>query len=58
MHYPQTNLQYQPTRISESQNQDASSHHSSHNASVEARQRSHNASPESRLPHIATTIGA
>ena len=57
-HHPQPNRQYQPASPSESQPQNASSYHSSHNASVEARQPSHNASAEARLPHSATTTGA
>ena len=44
MHHFQTNPLYQPTSPSESQPQNASSHHSNHNASV-----------EDRLPHSVTT---
>ena len=57
MHHPQTNPQYQHTSPSESQQQNALSHHSSHNASVEARYPSHNASAEAQLPHSAKTNG-
>ena len=32
MHHPQTNIQYQPTSSSESQQQNPLSHHRSHNA--------------------------
>ena len=44
MCHPQTNPQYQPASPSENQEQNASSHHTTHNASVEARHPSHNAS--------------
>ena len=40
------------------QQQNTSSHQSSHNASVEARHPSHNASAEVWLPHSVTTAGA
>ena len=36
MYYPQTNPQYQPTSPSESQQENASFHHSNNNVSMEA----------------------
>ena len=52
MHHPQTNPQYQPASPLESQPQNALSHHSSHNASVETWHPSH-VSAEAQLPHSA-----
>ena len=57
MYYPQTNPQYQPTSPSESQQENASFHHSNNNVSMEAWHPSHNASIEAQLPHSATTTG-
>ena len=57
MYYPQTNPQYQPTSPSESQQENASFHHSNNNVSMEALHPSHNASIEAQLPHNATTTG-